>query len=300
MFRAKICGITSPLDAVTAARAGADAIGLNFYRPSPRFVGPDRAAEIVRAVPSGVVKVGVFVNASAQQVRDAFDRLRLDLVQLHGDEPPELLAELEGRPVMRAFRVGPAGLDPAMAYLAECRRLECVPRMVLVDAEVKGVYGGTGQVADWKALKQYPADGTMPAEPVEVKWELAADPDFTTIVAEGIDTGTDAGLRHVAERAGLSWADARPHLDGTGWRDEVEANRLALLEHGLWGVPSFRLVGDRHARPGDAATAGAAWAGGEADFCTWGQDRIWLVEAEIRRRLELYAHHGEPREEMRA
>lgn len=162
MFRAKICGITSPDDAVTAARAGADAIGLNFYRPSPRFVEPDRAAEIVQAVPPGVVKVGLFVNASAQAIRHAFDRLGLDLAQLHGDEPPELLAEVGDRPVMRAFRVGPEGLRAVFEYLDECRRLKCMPRLVLVDAAVKGVYGGTGQVADWKALKQYPADGTMP------------------------------------------------------------------------------------------------------------------------------------------
>jgi 2-hydroxychromene-2-carboxylate isomerase len=87
--------------------------------------------------------------------------------------------------------------------------------------------------------------------------------------AEGIDTGEDAGLRLVVERAGLSWEEARKHLDGDDWREELEQNRAALLEHGLWGVPSFRLVGD----------------GGEPDFCTWGQDRIWRVEEEVRRRL---------------
>jgi 2-hydroxychromene-2-carboxylate isomerase len=87
--------------------------------------------------------------------------------------------------------------------------------------------------------------------------------------AEGIDTGEDAGLRIVVERAGLSWEHARKHLDNEDWREELEQNRLALLEHGLWGVPSFRLVGED----------------GEPDFCTWGQDRIWRVEQEIRRRL---------------
>lgn len=85
--------------------------------------------------------------------------------------------------------------------------------------------------------------------------------------AEGVDTGTDTGMRHVLERAGLDPDAARGQVDPTGWREELEANRLALLGTGLWGVPSFRVRG-----------------GGEPDFCTWGQDRLWLVEAEIRRR----------------
>lgn len=87
--------------------------------------------------------------------------------------------------------------------------------------------------------------------------------------ADGIDTGEDAGLRQVVERVGLSWLEAREHLDREGWRDELEENRRALFEMGLWGVPSLRLLG------GDGAE----------DFCTWGQDRIWRVEQEIRDRL---------------
>lgn len=89
--------------------------------------------------------------------------------------------------------------------------------------------------------------------------------------AEGIDTGSDAGLRSVVERAGLSWDEAlAQQAVDRGWREELETNRQALLELGLWGVPSFRLVG----RPG------------EPDYCTWGQDRIWRVETELRDRLE--------------
>ena len=87
--------------------------------------------------------------------------------------------------------------------------------------------------------------------------------------AEGVDTGADAGLRYVLESAGLSWHDARAHLDRDDAVPELEANRKELLALGLWGVPSFRLRGPR----------------GEPDFCTWGQDRIWRVEAEIRRRV---------------
>jgi 2-hydroxychromene-2-carboxylate isomerase len=87
--------------------------------------------------------------------------------------------------------------------------------------------------------------------------------------AEGIDTGEDAGLRRVVERVGLSWEDAREHLDQPGWEPELEKNREHLLDLGLWGVPSFCLLGE----------------GDEPDYCTWGQDRIWRVEQEIRRRV---------------
>jgi 2-hydroxychromene-2-carboxylate isomerase len=87
--------------------------------------------------------------------------------------------------------------------------------------------------------------------------------------AEGIDAGEDAGLRLVVERAGLSWEEAREHLDRGGWQAELERNRSHLFELGLWGVPSFCLLGE----------------GDEPDYCTWGQDRIWRVEQEIRRRL---------------
>jgi len=88
--------------------------------------------------------------------------------------------------------------------------------------------------------------------------------------AEGVDTGSEAGLRHVVEGAGLSWEEAQAHRSDTGWRDELEANREQMFALGLWGVPSFRVCDD----------------GLHPDFCTWGQDRIWLVEQEIARRLE--------------
>ena len=87
--------------------------------------------------------------------------------------------------------------------------------------------------------------------------------------ADGVDTGSDAGLRRVVEATGLSWAEARPLLDGEGWRKELEENRLALVDAGLWGVPSFRVLG-----------------GGDPPYATWGQDRLFRVEQEIRRRAD--------------
>lgn len=84
----------------------------------------------------------------------------------------------------------------------------------------------------------------------------------------GIDTGTDDGLRHSLERAGLSWAEALAHLDSEDWRAQLEANREQMLAAGLWGVPSYRVL-----------------SAGTPDSAIWGQDRLWLVEREIRRRL---------------
>jgi len=86
--------------------------------------------------------------------------------------------------------------------------------------------------------------------------------------AEGIDIGSDEGLRHVVESAGLSWEEAQAHRNDREWRDELEANRVELFDLGLWGVPSFRVSG-----------------GGAPPFATWGQDRMWLVERAIVQRL---------------
>src|SRR5207249_281818 len=113
MFRIKICGVTHRLDVRVAIALGADAIGLNLFEDSPRYVPPRFVDAVAGAVPAGVVKVGVFVNAPAADVCRTFDRLRLDLVQLSGDETPEYVAELAGLPTMKAFRFGPDGLGPA-------------------------------------------------------------------------------------------------------------------------------------------------------------------------------------------
>jgi phosphoribosylanthranilate isomerase len=162
-FQVKVCGITTASDARLTARAGADAIGLNFFARSPRRVTLDQAREIVAAIVGmPVVKVGLFVNHAADAVCQAFDQLGLDLVQLHGDEPPEFLTQLGGRPVMRAFRVGPNGLTPVLDYLDRCRQLGVMPQLVLLDTLTKGVYGGSGQVGDWSTMAAYARPGLPP------------------------------------------------------------------------------------------------------------------------------------------
>jgi len=153
MFHIKICGITNPEDALAAVHAGADALGLNFYPDSRRYLPVEEAAEVVCVIPSQVARVGVFVNASTEQIVSAVSRLALDWVQLHGNETPEFPSRMPSEiPLMRACRMGPRGLADVVDDLRRCREAGRVPDAVLIDARVPGEYGGTGARADWQAL----------------------------------------------------------------------------------------------------------------------------------------------------
>ena len=148
MVRVKICGITNLDDALVAAAAGADALGFNFWPRSARFIGPQRAADIIKHLPPLVTAVGVFVNAGAAEVERTARRAGLTVVQLHGDEGPEEVAALSARGLMvlKALRVG-ARFRPQ-----ELKRFDGA-RAFLLDAEVKGARGGTGKTFDWKRAR---------------------------------------------------------------------------------------------------------------------------------------------------
>lgn len=156
VFRIKICGITSVEDARAAIAAGTDAVGLNFYEKSSRYLAIDKAKEI-SAVCNEMTRVGVFVNASAEAIHDAVEQVGLDAIQLHGDEPPAFLAELNADlPVIRARRLDAPGLASIAMDLQECeiqgsRR----PEAVLLDAASAGQYGGTGHQLPWNDLSDY-------------------------------------------------------------------------------------------------------------------------------------------------
>jgi phosphoribosylanthranilate isomerase len=146
MVKVKVCGITNPDDARVAADAGADAIGLIFAE-SPRRVSVERAREIAAALPVGVLKVGVFVDADPEEVLRIARVVGLDYVQLHGDEPPEALAEIRdgGIGVMKALRVRNA------EALAAVERYEA--DLFLLDAWSAKARGGTGARFDWELAK---------------------------------------------------------------------------------------------------------------------------------------------------
>jgi phosphoribosylanthranilate isomerase len=151
----KICGIRDAETAAAVASLGVDAIGLNFFDRSPRVVAPEVAARIVADLPQSVEAVGVFVNHTTRQVQEIARRVGLRTVQLHGDEPVEILAELScAFRVIRAFRVGDEGLADVESYLAACRRTGAMPFACLVDAKVAGHYGGTGRTAPWDVLRR--------------------------------------------------------------------------------------------------------------------------------------------------
>lgn len=140
--RIKICGIREALHACVAADAGADAIGLVFYRESPRYVTPGTAAAVVATLPPFVTTVGLFVDATEAKVRDTLATVRLDLLQFHGTETPEFCASF-GLPYVRAIPMAP-GID-----LLEWAGRFSSARALLLDAHEPGKPGGTGRMFDW-------------------------------------------------------------------------------------------------------------------------------------------------------
>jgi len=145
--RVKICGITTPEDALLAARCGADAIGLVFYPPSPRNVSLEQAREILAAVPAFVTTVGLFVDADSDYVQQLLQQLKLDLLQFHGDETPEYCSQFS-RPYIKALRMQP-GLN-----ISQLANSYSDARGILLDAWVPGIPGGTGQSFDWQQIPE--------------------------------------------------------------------------------------------------------------------------------------------------
>ncbi len=145
MFRIKICGVTSAEDAAFAAAAGADAIGVNFYEGSRRYVPPARAAAIVGAAAAGgATAVGVFVNARLEAIEAICRDVGIGVVQLSGDEPPDEAARLPFRRI-KAVRIG-AGFDAGRLADYPCEAF-------LVDAGGPGEFGGTGRALDWAGIR---------------------------------------------------------------------------------------------------------------------------------------------------
>jgi phosphoribosylanthranilate isomerase len=142
--RIKICGITRPQDALAAAEAGADAIGLVFYPKSPRFVSTDRALQVRNALPAFVQTVALFVNPARDNVDEVIDRVRPSMLQFHGDETPAFCSGFDV-PWLKACRMRP-GVD-----LLEYFRSYKGAAGWLADAYVEG-YGGAGQTFDWSLV----------------------------------------------------------------------------------------------------------------------------------------------------
>lgn len=143
--RVKICGITRPGDGVTAAELGADAIGLVFYPPSPRFVAVETARRIVAALPPFVAVVGLFVNAESAAVQTILASVPLHLLQFHGDESSAYCAQF-GRPYLKAV---PMGAD---TDVHDYERRFATAAGLLLDSHSGGKGGGSGQGFDWSRI----------------------------------------------------------------------------------------------------------------------------------------------------
>jgi phosphoribosylanthranilate isomerase len=204
--RIKICGVTDPANAAMAADAGADAIGLNFYSKSPRFVAPATAAAIVRALPPLTATVGVFVNEPLRRATALAFQLGLRAIQTVDDEPHTDDAFPFAHVV--AFRVADrADVDRAAAFCQSQR-----PAAALIDARVPGQMGGTGKT---------------------VPWELLAGVDFGVplILAGGLTPSNVAeAIRHVRPWAVdvASGVESKPGIkDPAMVRDFIQASRAA-------------------------------------------------------------------------
>jgi len=169
MTKIKICGIKTVDEALAAIDLGADLIGFNFYPKSPRYVDVGHCRGIMSTVLKyGHVKyVGVFVNATVAEINATMDTCGLSLAQLHGDETPEMMSELDGK-AFKAFRGISTDFETDKRI-----RTDGAPAF-LIDAAVKGLYGGSGVTADWnevtKLAKKYPlllAGGLTPENVAE-------------------------------------------------------------------------------------------------------------------------------------
>lgn len=152
--RTKICGITRPEDALAAAEAGVDAIGLVFYESSPRSVTIEQAREVIQALPAFVTLTGLFVNPERAWVERVLEQVPLDLLQFHGDETPEFCSQFQRRWI-KAIRVrGASDIEQGFRDWHQACGL-------LVDAYDPQLYGGTGQRFDWSLVPE-PAERPLP------------------------------------------------------------------------------------------------------------------------------------------
>jgi phosphoribosylanthranilate isomerase len=200
--KVKLCGITNWTDARRAVEAGAQFLGFNFYRPSPRYIQPAAARRIIRRLPDSIATVGVFVNESEANMLAIARRVGLDYLQLHGDEPPDQVARLRRRiPVIKAVRVRdsfqPKQLDSIGPVYA-----------ILLDGFDAHRHGGTGKTFNWRLARGsigsrriFLAGGLTPenvAEAIRVARPYAVD------VCSGVEARP--GRKDPARIVALMWA----------------------------------------------------------------------------------------------
>ena len=195
----KICGIKDLPTAQMVADFEPDAIGLNFYPASPRFLALDTAKSIVLGIPESIQIAGVFVNAPLCEIAAVAYQARLDYAQIHGDEPPEFLAEIHNSlpevRLIRAWRMGADGLGDWAEYHRECRNLGVELAGCLLDACVEGLYGGSGKTLAWDVVaKEYDFENWPPLilagglNPANIQKAIETAKPWGVDVASGVES----------------------------------------------------------------------------------------------------------------
>ncbi|MBU4345775.1 MAG: phosphoribosylanthranilate isomerase [Candidatus Omnitrophica bacterium] len=146
MVKVKICGITNLEDALAAVGAGGDGLGFVFYKKSPRYITPQKARNIIRIIPSGIIKVAVFVNAKEETIRHIAKMCRFDILQFHGDESAGFCHRFKGYKVIKAFRIKDKD------SLKNLRRYPVWA--FLFDSYHRNLFGGTGKAFDWRIIRK--------------------------------------------------------------------------------------------------------------------------------------------------
>ena len=155
--RIKLCGLSRPQDVQAAATAGADAIGLVFYPPSPRHVSAQQAASLLAELPPFISSVGLFVNASLDEIKQTLRIAPLSMLQFHGDETPAQCAqaaETVARPFLRAIRIRPDTTTQDLLESAQLYRASSPLFAGLLLDTWSDAYGGTGKVFDWSLIPE--------------------------------------------------------------------------------------------------------------------------------------------------
>jgi phosphoribosylanthranilate isomerase len=195
----KICGIKTLEIAQASVEAGADMLGFNFYPPSSRYITPEKCTEILSALIPGhasLVTVGIFVNEDPDRIREIMTTCKLDLAQLAGDETPQDLTALGGK-ALKAVR--PCSLPEAEEQLRVFGR-PTAPAL-LVDAHIKGAYGGTGETGDWALARQLAAQAPIllagGLNPENVAAAVRAVDPWGVDVASGVESSP--GVKDLAK-----------------------------------------------------------------------------------------------------
>ena len=193
--RVKICGFTRVDDAVCAAHMGVDAIGLVFYPPSPRYVAIEQAQTIVAALPAFTSVVALFVDERESRIREVLERVPINCIQFHGDEPAEACRKY-GKPYIKAVRMR-SGVDMAgiAAHYSDAAGL-------LLDAYHPGVKGGTGSRFDWQLI---PRQCSLPIvlagglEPANARQAVQSVRPYALDVSSGVEA--EKGIKDAAKMA---------------------------------------------------------------------------------------------------